>query len=45
VCKKATRGVKTWFKTWKKKEVVVTRERKNACRLYLQDGYMLNEIE
>jgi hypothetical protein len=37
VCKKAGRGVKKCFKTWKKEIVVVTREKKNACRLYLQD--------
>jgi len=45
VCKKARRGVKTYFKTWKKEVAVVTREKKNACRLYLQGRYVLNEIE
>jgi len=45
MCKKARRGVKTCFKTWEKELVVVTRERKNACRLYLQGISVLNEIE
>jgi hypothetical protein len=45
MCKKARRGVKTCFKTWKKEIGVVTIERKNACRLYLQDISVLNEIE
>jgi len=43
--KKARRGVKTCFKPSKKEVVVVTRERKNECRLYLQDRSVLNEIE
>jgi hypothetical protein len=45
MCKKTRRGVKTCFKTWKKEVGVVTRARKNACRLYLQDRCVLNEIE
>jgi hypothetical protein len=45
MCKKARRGAKTFFKTCKKEVGVVTRERKNACRLYLKHRSMVNEIE